>query len=580
MIEYRADFKDIFEIRGLPRANRGNYQEPIIKQNEIILGYTGLDNVLRQTHLCFEPRPNILNLKQISFQLDIQPQEEKNIYLSIFCDSSENQIKERLNYNLALKAQQEVVSKIIPEIYTSNEQFNDWVNRSVADLEMILTETPFGQYPYAGVPWFSTAFGRDGLITAFECLWLQPDIAKAVLAFLAHYQAQSNIPEKDAEIGKILHEMRKGEMANLKEIPFGLYYGSIDSTPLFMVLASAYYERTGDLEFIKTIWPNLQKALDWLESYKNDFVHYSKQAADGLIQQGWKDSHDSIFKEDGITIKGSIALCEVQGYAYAAKKGMAKLALELGEENLAQNLNKSAEEFKVKFEKAFWLPDLNTYALALDENGEPCKIISSNAGHVLMAGLAEPERAIKLAETLFSQSSFSGWGIRTLASGQVKYNPMSYHNGSVWPHDNALIAYGLSKYNFKPQTALLLQGLFEASISMELHRLPELFCGFSKVSGQAPTLYPVACSPQAWATGAVFLLLQSCLGITFNCRQDKIPQIIFSRPLLPEFLPEVKITNLTIGTASLDLLLHRHSEQDVGINILKRIGEIEVIILK
>lgn len=575
---YSADFKDIFEIRGLQRERRGNYQEAILTENEIILGYKGLDNIFRKTHICFNPAPSSLNSNQSNFQLKMASQEEIVIYLTVCCEDQENLKKS--NYNSALQAKIEANSHQIPNIYASNEQFNDWINRSTSDLQMMLSNTSHGNYPYAGVPWFSTAFGRDGLITAFECLWLQPEISKGVLSFLAHYQAQSNIPEQDAEKGKILHEMRQGEMANLKEIPFGLYYGSIDSTPLFIMLASAYYERTGDLEFIKNLWPNLKNALDWLSSYGNDFIRYSKQSSDGLVQQGWKDSHDSIFTEKGLVLKGAIALCEVQAYAYASKKGMALLAQELGEDELNQKLLKEAKEFKEKFDKAFWLPELNTYALALDENNNPCKVKTSNAGHVLLSGLASEERAKQLAKTLFHPSSFSGWGIRTLAENEIKYNPMSYHNGSVWPHDTALIAYGLAKYNLKSEAALLLQGLFEASIFVELHRLPELFCGFSKIDGKAPTLYPVACSPQAWATGAVFLLLQACLGISFNCGQNQIPQIIFTKPLLPEFLPEVKISNLKIGEASLDLILRRHSEQDVGVNILRREGNIEVKILK
>jgi glycogen debranching enzyme len=334
----------------------------------------------------------------------------------------------------------------------------------------------------------------------------------------------------------------------------------------------------------ESLWPNLEKALNWIDIYgdtdKDGFVEYSKQSEDGLIQQGWKDSYDSVFKADGSVVQGSIALCEVQGYVYAAKMGLAKLALKLNKNDLASKLIDQANDLKERFEKAFWLEELGIYALALDKEHQPCKVRASNAGHVLFGGLATQEKAKQTAKTLLSEHFFSGWGIRTVSSLEAKYNPLSYHNGSVWPHDNALIAYGFAKYELKQEAALVLQGLFEASMYVESSRLPELFCGFAKVRGQAPTLYPVACSPQAWSTATVFLLLQACLGISFGQTREGVLQISFSRPFLPEFLPEIQIKNLKVGNALLDLLITRHSAEDVGINILRRSGEVEVLIIK
>jgi glycogen debranching enzyme len=369
-------------------------------------------------------------------------------------------------------------------------------------------------------------------------------------------------------------------MAALGEIPFGRYYGSVDSTPLFVMLAGAYDERTADRAFVESIWPNVERALRWIDEYGDPdgdgFVEYHRRSADGLVQQGWKDSHDSVFHADGSTADGPIALCEVQGYVYAARRAAAGLAVRLGHPARAAELERQAEDLRERFERAFWCDDLGTYALALDGQKRPCRVRSSNPGHCLYAGIAAPDRALRTAGTLLADRSFSGWGVRTVAEGEARYNPMSYHNGSVWPHDNALIGAGMSRYRLKEAVLKVFTGLFDASLFVELRRLPELFCGFGRRTGEGPTLYPVACSPQAWASGAAFLLLQSCLGLRIQAAEGRVHLDI---PLLPDWLNEVYIRKLRVGDGSIDVRLHRHGG-DVGVNILDRYGKVEVVILK
>lgn len=580
-LEFDADYVDIFEVRGLKRPRRGEILEPQIEGNQLILSYRGLDGVMRKSVIHFQPEPESLETYKAVFKVQLVPHEKKDFYFSISCQI-EAEESSFLSYEVAyLKMKDRMQNRLqASRIETSNKQLNDWLDRSYFDLNMMLTETPFGFYPYAGIPWFSTVFGRDGLITAFETLWICPDIAKGVLSFLASHQAKEVNESQDAEPGKILHEMRKGEMAALGEIPFGCYYGSVDSTPLFVILAGYYYERTADLDYIAKLWPHIEQALMWIDQYGDrdgdGFVEYEKMTQRGLSHQGWKDSEEAVFHKDGTHAKPPIALCEVQGYVYEAKKKAAALALILGKKEIATRLLSEAEALKIKFQKEFWCDELGIYAIALDGDKKQCQIKSSNAGQTLFSGIASQDHAYLIAKNLNSSSFFSGWGIRTLAAGEPRYNPMSYHNGSIWPHDNALIAYGFSRYHLKDETLKVLTALFDASTFMDLQRLPELFCGFARRQGEGPTLYPVACDPQAWAAASVYLLLESCLGLVIKASENKI---YFHYPVMPVFLEEIRITHLSIGRATLDLAIRRN-EGDVSIHVLKREGYIEVVSVK
>ena len=578
-IAFAADYADIFELRGQRRPKRGRMLEPLIGTGFAELAYEGLDGIVRRTRLECSPPPRAVSGSQMRLEMHLDGRSEQVVCLDITCQTASTRAQP-LSYDSALaEAAQSRADgeRFRCSIDTSNRQLNAWLTRSAADVNMLLTSTPVGLYPYAGVPWFDTPFGRDGIITALECLWLSPNIARGVLSFLAQTQARNSNAEQDAEPGKILHEARSGEMAALGEIPFARYYGSIDATPLFIMLAGAYYRRTADISFIESIWPNVKAALEWIDRYGDadgdGFVEYHRRSANGLVQQGWKDSHDSVFHADGRLAEGPIALCEVQGYVYTARLAGAELATVLGHHDIARTQADEARSLRERFERRFWCAEMGVYALALDGEKHPCRVRASNTGHCLYTGIAAEEHVEALLKSLSEDTFSSGWGVRTVADCEVRYNPMSYHNGSIWPHDNALIAAGMTQLAEKNLAMRILTAQLDASTYFESSRLPELFCGFRRREGKAPTGYPVACSPQAWAAASVFMLLQACLGVTIDAAGSRI---IFKHPHLPVCLDHLSIRDLTIGDASIDVVLHRHAGA-VGLNVERCSGKIDVV---
>lgn len=580
-LEFSADFADIFEVRGDERRRRGQLYKPRVAGDAAELAYQGLDGVARRTLIECQPPARRISGSELQLEAHLQGRAEQVFEIKVSC-SLDAQRPAAMSFQAALACAEHSRasgSRLLCGIETSNDQFNAWMGRSEADLNMLLTETDSGLYPYAGVPWFDTTFGRDGIICALECLWVAPQISRGVLAFLAATQATRDQPERDAEPGKILHEARRGEMAALGEVPFGRYYGSIDATPLYVMLAGAYWQRTDDLAFIESIWPNICAALTWIDRYGDrdgdGFVEYQRRTQHGLLQQGWKDSSDSVFHADGRIAEGPIALCEVQAYTYAARLAAAGMAQALGHDDMVRTLREQARALRERFRARFWCPELGLYALALDGHKEPCRVRASNAGHCLFSGIAAPEHAESIARVLSQDTFFSGWGVRTLADREALYNPMAYHNGSIWPHDNAMIAMGLSASPAKNLAVRILSAQLDAATYFESSRLPELFCGFRRREGKAPTSYPVACSPQAWSAAAVFAMLQACLGLNVDAAAR---QIAFRYPHLPPRVERVSIRNLTVGDSSVDMTLYRYSGA-VGLNVDRRSGKVDVAML-
>jgi glycogen debranching enzyme len=583
-LAFAADFADLFEVRGERRPRRGTLQVERLDGRSVRFSYLGLDAALRTTTLHFDPAPDALTERHARWEMDLDAHERVSVVVKMVCTLSEPGTEPADEPPHMLSAYRKVRRatgarmKTRGSVSSDNELFNTVIDRAASDVDMLLTDTHWGLYPYAGIPWYSTIFGRDGIITAMLLLWAAPEIAKGVLATLAATQATETNEAADAQPGKILHETRGGEMARLGEVPFRLYYGSVDATPLFVMLAGQYLKRSGDIETIRAIWPNIKAALAWIDGAGDPdgdgFVEYARMTEKGLANQGWKDSFDSIFHADGRAAEGPIALCEVQAYVFAARRAAAGMARALGEE--ADGHERRAEALRQRFEDLFWLDDLGCYALALDGRKQPCRVLSSNAGHALFAGIASPERAARLARLFTGRRFFSGWGVRTIAAGEARYNPMSYHNGSVWPHDNALIALGLARYGHKEEVLKIFQGLAEAALYDEFRRLPELFCGFSRRKKRGPTSYPVACSPQAWAAAAPFALVAAATGLDIDHEEETVR---LANPMLPPFLDDLLLGGVTVAGSRLDLSLSR-SGDDVTTAVTRREGKASLVIVK
>jgi glycogen debranching enzyme len=579
-LSFGGDFADVFEVRGMKRPARGRLFPPQWEDQRLILNYQGLDNIKRTTSIFLDPKPDQTNEREVRYWIELNPREEKKIFITVKAGIEGMKKPSLASIPSLRKTYYRDFNHWLRSgcsIFSSNELFNKWISRSLRDIYLLNTHTPWGVIPYGGIPWYVAPFGRDSCITALQLLPFRPELAEGTLNFLAHYQGKTINTLRDEQPGKILHEFRKGEMANLEEIPFVPYYGSIDASPLFLILLHQYALWSGNLSKIKKWWPKALKTLAWMDQYgdpdRDGYMEYHKESPKGLVNQGWKDSWDSTFHKDGKLAKAPIALVEVQGYTYMAKLGMSYLAELLLDLGLARKLQQEAEQLKEKFNKDFWMDDENFFSIAADKEKKLCRIISSNPGHCLWTGIIDNKKAEQVAYRLFQDDMFSGWGIRTIAEGEIRYNPMSYHNGSVWPHDNALILSGLKRYGFTDHVENLASALSDASTFFHNSRLPELFCGFKRPAYHGPTPYPTSCSPQAWSSGVVFEVLKAFTGIRGDATKN---QISFEYPQLPEWLDWIEITNLGINGKFIDFYAVR-GPYTTSIEILKKSEDLEVV---
>jgi glycogen debranching enzyme len=627
-LELGCDAADIFEVRGYPRPDRGTLLPIALTATRATFRYDGLDGMRRSTHVAFSDAAQAFGpidgrsedaLSQggsVRFRWDIRlaPGEKRDLRWTVWSTTvkvGEGRVSDderALSSERALVAIEAAAggpvgpATLFPDpprvsaddgsaayhawsrgttaIQTDHELFNLTLARSLADLRLLINDGPGPDQRYvsAGVPWFTTLFGRDALIASLQALAFRPQIALETLAVLAAYQATEVDDWRDAEPGKILHELRVGEMAGAGELPHTPYYGSVDSTPLWLIVFGAAFDWTGDRAFLDRYWPNALAALDWIDRYGDrdgdGLVEYERRSARGLLNQGWKDSGDAIRDRTGRGPTMPVALAEVQGYVYDAKRRMSGLATVRGETDLAQRLLAESETLRQRFEERFWVEDQRYYAMALDGDKRHLDAIGSNAGQCLWSGIASPSRARDVADRLMGPELFSGWGIRTYAEGQPGYNPIGYHTGSVWPHDTSLIAAGLKRYGFDDESNRLVGRVFQAAQQFDEYRLPELFCGFDRDDSTQPVPYPVACSPQAWAAGASFLFVETMLGLKAHAAAGELE---LRHPTLPDWIGKVTLTNLRVGEASVDLLFHRW-RGTTSAEVLRKVGDLSVTI--
>lgn len=579
---WESDFCDIFELKEAAAPNRRERRAEVENKSRAALSCRGRDGLTRSTTVELAPQPSRIDVNRAAWTLSLARHQTTSLVAEYQCINQDSAVR-KVTFSQAKGAflkGQERISSTECRVSSSNEQFNAWLDRSSADLRMLTTDTRCGLYPFAGIPWFNTTFGRDGLITAWQALWFQPKLARGVLKFLAVHQAQEMDDAREAQPGKIMHEARLGELARTGVVPYGRYYGSVDSTPLFLVLLAEYVAHTGDKAFVRELEPHIWAAYDWIEKFGDSdgdgFVEYERRAESGLVNHCWRDSDNAYFHSDGRPAAGAIAACEVQAYTFQALIAAKQICRALDAECRAERYAELAERLSKKFHEAFWVSEKDTYALALDGEKSPCQVESSCAGQVLLTDIAPQQFAPLIARRLMSKEMFSGWGVRTVAQGEARYNPMSYHNGSIWPHDNALIALGLARHGMKAEVQRIFNALFDVSVELEFHRLPELWCGFEREESGRPTLYPVACSPQAWSAGSVFMLIRASLGLEID---GEAQTVRLENPVLPDFLSSLTLAGLEVGPGRVDITLVKYTD-DVGVHVENMRGDVTVEIWK
>jgi glycogen debranching enzyme len=559
-----ADFADVFEVRGARRKRRGGLKPPQHAGDQLIFQYLGLDGQLYRTVVRMSPEPRRLSSTGPFWDIRLQPGEAT--LLEIVVEPQRGPARESVlvPFDVRRARIEEEHREFVASstrVFCNNVAFQEALEHDLQDLDALRLCVERRPILGAGIPWFAAPFGRDALLTSWELLSVAPHIAVESLRTLAHYQGHKDDPFSEEEPGKIMHELRRGEMARTGESPHSPYYGTIDATPLWLMLLGETRRWLGDDKLIEELWPNAERALDWITrrlEQGGGFVRYQRSNGKGLTNQGWKDSRDGVSFPDGTLAEPPIALVEVQGYVVGALRAMASLYEARGDPQRGSELSLRARELEERIQEAFWVEETGFYALALDGDSKKVPTITSNPGHLLFARAALRDRASRIVDVMLSDGMFSGFGVRTLARGQAVFNPLSYHNGSVWPHDNALFAIGASEYHRTDAAITVLEGLYQASRHFRRHRLPELFCGLARGEGDFLVHYPVSCSPQAWASGAFFLILQAALGI----RPDASQQLLEIRnPRLPGFLDKIDLRDLRVGDARVSLHFKRHDNR-------------------
>ncbi len=582
--QFRAAFEDVFEIRGLHPKKTGKEIRPEWQNNVLVLSYRGADGISRRLEVHPDPKPEKTWANGAEFTVKLRPEQESQIKLSFRIVETREDVHEphRHRFNSSPVAKdighrsRDWLAKYA-EVESDNPVLNEVMERCLLDLRVLKSSLKGRQFFSAGLPWYGALFGRDSITAALQTLAYEPRIAEETIELLAEYQGKSVDEWKDEQPGKILHELRRGELANLNEIPQTPYYGSVDSTPLFLILVGEHANWTGDLALFRRMRPHIERALEWINTYgdeaKNGYLSYEKKSEKGLGNQGWKDSGDSIMNADGSLAAPPIALVEVQGYVYRAKQLIGDLYAREGNSEQAKQLHGEAGDLRARFNRDFWRPAMNFYALCLQQGGRPAEVISSNPGQALWTGIVDETRAAAVVKQLIAPDMFTGWGIRTLSTKERRFNPIGYHLGTVWPHDNSIIVAGLRRYGFDTEAAQVFNGIVAAASHFERKRLPEVFAGYSDQQYAIPVRYPVACHPQAWAAGSVPFMVSSLLGLQADAFNGRLRVV---QPVLPHGIKELRFSRVKLGRGSMDLRFSRTGSGSVQVDILNRTGDMQV----
>ncbi|TLS49110.1 amylo-alpha-1,6-glucosidase [Paenibacillus antri] len=566
-----ADFQDMFLVRKYRTGEVGHALEPFVERRSVALRYLGKDDLHRRTTLAWDDESAAVTEsgKRVSFSFELEPRQTKSIHLYAIPAIGEQAAPSLYSFDEALQkldASYAQWSASNSAAASSNDRFDRLFRRSLQDLRMLQDDIGHGAIPVAGLPWFATPFGRDSLITSLFMLPLHPSHAVGTLRTLAAYQGAKHDPWRDEEPGKIMHEIRFGELANTNQSPFSPYYGGVDSTPLFLILLVEYVRWTGDTSIVTELQASIDAALRWIDAHsassESRFLTYRQEASEGFPNQGWKDSANSIVHRNGRYAASPIALAEVQGYVYAAKRGLSGIYEAMGDAERAGRLKSEAVRLREQFERCFWMEEEGFYCIALDQNGNQVRSLTSNPGHLLLTGILDASRAQAVARRLLEEDMFSGYGIRTMSTSSTGYYPMSYHNGSVWPHDNGMIVLGMARQGRSAEAMRVVSGLLQAARQFPGDRLPELFCGYDASASDGVVPYPTTCSPQAWSGATAFVMVQAMLGLD----PDALAGTLRLRPVLPPELDELTVHNVTVGRGTISVRLARDAEDPAAIH--------------
>ncbi len=582
-LDFDADFADLFEVRGSRRRRRGSRLAPRVSDGTLTLSYLGLDDVTRQTIVRFHDRPESLKQGRARFRLRLPPGERAVIRYDIQVVGPEAPGEAGGEFNArigALRHEHERWASDATDIFTDNDQVNRALRRGQDDLRLLSTVIDGERVPLSGLPWFGAPFGREMTFVGLETLLLDLRWARSAVSFLARRQGLQDSAFREEQPGKIMHELRRGELAAIRAVPHTPYYGSVDSTALWLLLVAELAVWTGDLEGFELRAAAVDAALGWIDGPGDPdgdgFVEYERRSRVGLRNQGWRDSFDAVLHEDGTPAAGPIALAETQGYVYYAKRRLAAVFGQLGDVERAERLSQDAARLKLAFNERFWMEDQGFYAMALDGQKRQVRSPSSTIGHALWSRIVAEEHIPAVVRRLMAPDMFTGWGIRTLSKEARFYNPVSFYNGSVWPFDTALIANGLKKHGYVQEANRLAWGLVEAAAAHEYARLPEMFCGFTRQTVDRPVSFPMACSPDANSAAALFLVLQSMLGIYAQAEENIV---YVHNPVLPRWLGEVTLSNLRVGRTTMRLRFRREGGQ-TSFSVLDKQGPGRIVVVE